>query len=771
MKKCTLSLFLLVCLTMLTQTVCCASESGKGSEYVDFAILSTTDMHGKCWETNILTGDAEPDNMLRVSTAVDQIRREYGDEHVLLIDNGDLFQGGAVSQVQLMEYTEGKSAMTPAMAVCLNEIGYDAFILGNHEFNYDWNNMSNIYRSLEKNGIPVLAANVCYDGTDGDHAAGENAFTPYITKTITVAGHAHKIGILGFENTDIPLWDTPAHYPGLQFAHPGNDELQISKEAAPYLAQMKEEGCEFVIVCYHGGLGSADGEVIGGFNSESQGLRLVRETDSINMLILGHDHFTGYSNTYQTDQGGNECLIVNGGGKELTESIVRFSEGKSGELVGEVLDSRNLNLREYEIDTALEDIIRPYARLAEDKASQPVGITSGEWDLCSDYYLRQTDTMDLVGKVMLEMARKRIVEDLDSLGLDSEDFSGVDLAMTSVGVAGDYEIGNGTLSMKDVYKLYRFSNTLVVLPMTGRQIRDVMEENASEHLSAHEIGGKAYFYTRGDDFTNIIFGGLNFTYDMSRPEGERVEIEGFANGKPFEEDMTYFVVTTNYLMENAGCGLRGYNAEDAIWMQADDGSGEAMPDLIAEYISEYCEENGTLTPELFDWHWSMEYTPDGEKDQPAEDEIAATYAEDPEDGHTYVLFNEPQRMVLSGDAADGKIGASQAEADGSFLVGTLPEDTIHFTVQKEENGNLLLRDSSGRYLTCRPGGGLVFEKEAAAGGCSEWIVESVSGAKHIINAGVDGQQAIEYSIYSNRFTTYRLSKKGIFNFNFYELPD
>jgi len=67
MKRCTLSLLLLICLTMLTHTVCCASESGKVSEYVDFAILSTTDMHGKCWETNIINAGVDGSHAIEYS--------------------------------------------------------------------------------------------------------------------------------------------------------------------------------------------------------------------------------------------------------------------------------------------------------------------------------------------------------------------------------------------------------------------------------------------------------------------------------------------------------------------------------------------------------------------------------------------------------------------------------------------------------------------------------------------------------------------------------
>ena len=119
----------LMCLTGLHSTVY-AGE--KAADYTDVVILSTTDMHGKCWNTNVLTDSPQRGSMLRVSSAVSQIREEYGEENVLLVDNGDLFQGTPVSQIQLLRYSSGESIDPPAMALCLKEIGYDAFVLGNH---------------------------------------------------------------------------------------------------------------------------------------------------------------------------------------------------------------------------------------------------------------------------------------------------------------------------------------------------------------------------------------------------------------------------------------------------------------------------------------------------------------------------------------------------------------------------------------------------------------------------------------------------------------
>ncbi|MCR5160327.1 MAG: 5'-nucleotidase C-terminal domain-containing protein [Lachnospiraceae bacterium] len=566
----------LMCLTGLHSTVY-AGE--KAADYTDVVILSTTDMHGKCWNTNVLTDSPQRGSMLRVSSAVSQIREEYGEENVLLVDNGDLFQGTPVSQIQLLRYSSGESTDPPAMALCLKEIGYDAFVLGNHEFNYDWAAMSAAYRWLEDNGVPVLAANVCYDGTDAEHAAGENAFTPYIIKTITVNGHEHKIGILGFENSDITRWDLPVNYPGLVFAHPGNDVFSMSYEAQLYIPKMQEEGCEFIIVSYHGGLGDTDMDLVFGINSEDQGKRMIEECEGIDLLIIGHDHSTGYSNTFETDRSGKEVLVVNGGGQELTRSVFRFSEDEGGALVWELAETENLVIDDFDTDKALEEKIRPYAELAEAVVEQPVGTAEGDWDKNSNFFTSQTDSIDLVSAAMMEIGTKRLQKKFgetgtaalkDAAGLDHLD---VDMSMTSVTASGNYTICPGDISFKDIYRLYRYDNVILVLPMYGREILAVMEENAANRLAVREIWDEAYFYTHDDQFTNIVFGGLNFTYDMSKPAGERVQAEGFSNGRAFDENRLFLVVVNNYILGNERCGLREYGEEDAIWSQLEFYSG------------------------------------------------------------------------------------------------------------------------------------------------------------------------------------------------------
>ena len=130
----------------------------------------------------------------------------------------------------------------------------------------------------------------------------------------------------------------------------------------------------------------------------------------------------------------------------------------------------------------------------------------------------------------------------------------------------------------------RYSNNMLVLPMRGRDIRAVLEENASERLTCRVLRGKAYYFAKNDLFTNILLSGVSFRYVMDRPAGERVVIDGFADGRAYEPDAVYLVAVNNYILGNERCGLRAWTAEDALWSQLEDGREATVQDIIREYI-------------------------------------------------------------------------------------------------------------------------------------------------------------------------------------------
>ena len=751
---------------LLAACLCLAALPAAAEEpaaYTDVVILTTTDMHGKCWDTNILTGSAEKNNLLRASTAVKQFREEYGAENVLLIDNGDLYQGTQVSEYQLLQKHMDLSQDPPVMAVCLREMGYTASVLGNHEFNYPWEVMSETYRWLEEGGVPVLAANICYDGTLEGTEAGQNAFTPYIIRTVTVNGHEHKIGILGLENCDITRWDLPYNYPGLQFVHPGNDSFSMAEEAKLFLPEMKTQGCEFIICSYHGGLGDIDKKLVFGANSESQAMRLIKETADIDFLINGHDHSSGYSNIAYTNAEGRKITVVNGGSQDLTRTVFRFTEDENGALAWERLESDNLKISSYDVDEALQEKVRPYAELAEAYVEQPVATAVGGWDGNRNFHTEQTDSIDLTAKAFMEVTTLRLQELAEDVGEEEllrragTDHLDTDMAVSSVVVSGKYVVQDGPVSMKDIYRLYKYSNDIMVLPLTGAQIRAVIEENAANRLNARVHGGQVYFYAKGDTNTHLVFGGLNFTYDLAQPEGSRVTIEGFANGRSFEEDKTYLVAVNNYLLGNARCGLRGFSAEDTLWPA--DGEAESAQSMLAAYMT----LQGTISPEAFNWHWEITWSGDPDSATMPED-AGAVFAEIPEDGHRYFIYHEADQAAMTGWMTGGGLDSAAWEAQGPALKGPKPEKAIAVTAHVGEDGVYRFTDEEGRWLVSASGGGLSLTDTPAWDDLARWTLEPAYGGWNVINVGA--KKALE--VYSGNFTTFSLGDGSLYIFNFYE---
>ena len=737
------------------------AEPAAESPYTDVVILSTTDMHGKCWETNLLTDTPEPHNMLRVSTAVNTMRDEYGRENVIVIDNGDIFEGDAVSQLPLLEYAKGTSDLPPAMAVCLTEIGYDAFVVGNHEFDFGWDTMKRIYTYLEDNGVTVLSANTLYDGSDGVHKQGENVFTPYITRTVTVNGNEHTIGILGLENVDIPRWETEDKFPGMQFTHPGNDSYSIAEEAGRYVAEMKENGCEFIAVCYHGGLGNAEGDLVFGDNTNHQGLRLVQETAGIDLFVIGHDHNSQYSNTYYQNSEGKDVLLVNGGGQDLTQSIVRFQEGADGELKWKIVSSENRKLDYFAADEELQETLRPYAEETGVMVNEPIGTLLGDWDGNQNFYTEQTDTMDLVLKSMIDTGSKALAEqtagnEQEFLAKTGTDHTDVDLSVGTVAVRDSYAAEPGEISRKGAYKIFRYSNQLYVLPIKGSEIRAVLEENASERLKARVLNGKPYIYQFDDMYTCLIFGGLSFTCDLSKPAGTRVDITGFSNGREFRDDAVYLIAVSDYLIGNEKCGLRNFSEDDSVLNKE-----IRIVDGLANYIRDTSEQDGGIDPAAFGWHWKADYNLTPENTKPYEGTIHASLAEKPEDGKTYVLYHE-----ASGRAAvdNGRaLSTVPVNAVQNYLTGDpLPENIQLFTVNYVSDDCITLRNAEGKYLT----NDRLAWVDAPEEGRTTWRLHAFNGAWQLFSTEEGVRKAME--IYKTDLSMYDAEPRHNFCFNFYE---
>ena len=294
-----------------------------------------------------------------------------------------------------------------------------------------------------------------------------------------------------------------------------------------------------------------------------------------------------------------------------------------------------------------------------------------------------------------------------------------------------------------------------------------MEENASQRLTCRVLRGTPYFMAKNDSFTHIICGGINFRYDMSKPSGERVVIDGFANGRPFQPDALYLVAVNNYLVGNEHCGLRPFSAEDALWSQLEVGNEGTIQDIIKEYIARETERVGGLSPEAINWKWSIIYSENPAAMSAYEGRTVAVLADRPQDGHDYVLYHEAQSCTLTDHSNSGGMDAAEIASCGDALVDVLPDDALIFTVHEAEEGLLMLTDPDGRYLTCGDSGGLSMTDTPADGLLSLWQLIEADGGYYIKSAAAGNNQALEY--FGGRITTYPLAPSVLYLFNFYEV--
>ena len=153
-------------------SVACAAAT-LNSDTVSIAILHTTDLHGHILPTTDYNGNPDLGGLARCVTQIRHWRQQ--NPNSILIDVGDVYQGTDV----------GLRTKGELMIDLFNHLKYDAWIVGNHEF--DWG-IEPFLHAVEKSTMPVLAANTLMEGRRaGEISDAKNPFAkiqPYIMKEI-----------------------------------------------------------------------------------------------------------------------------------------------------------------------------------------------------------------------------------------------------------------------------------------------------------------------------------------------------------------------------------------------------------------------------------------------------------------------------------------------------------------------------------------------------------------------------------------------------------
>ena len=462
------------------------------------------------------------------------LRDEYKGKgaEVILADAGDYSQGTAYVSI-----TKGENAFD-----MMNAVGYDVATIGNHEFDYGW-------EQLKANADKATFKIVCADVLEG----GATIFDPY---TIIEKGGV-KIGFFGMQTPEAQTKANPALIQGLTFLA-GKDLYDCAQAQVDAL---ETAGADVIICLSHLGVDAS--------SEPNTSYDMLDNTTGIDMVIDGHSHTVMKATAETPIQSTGTAfanigvIVIDNATKKIVDNFL-YELPKPGE-PGTLTADTAVAAKAHEI---MEHVNMEYgavfakSEVELNGAKAPNGNRDGE-----------TNLGDLITDAMLWSIQKNP----DSVTVPMENV----LAITNGGGIR-VPIHKGDVTKKDVNTVLPFGNTVAVVYVTGAELLEALE--ASTYCTPKAVGG--FPQVSGIEFivdTSAAYDANDTTYPGSTYYGpksiNRVTITS-VNGEEFDPDATYAVITNNFL----AAGGDTYYAFANASAQFD--TGLPLDEVLMDYITE-----------------------------------------------------------------------------------------------------------------------------------------------------------------------------------------
>ena len=480
------------------------------SDIVHLNILLTSDIHGTVYPIHYGNNEKADFGLAKLATRIAQERAQ--NDHVIVIDNGDFIQGTPFTYYYSKYMQQEENPMT----LIANHIGYDAAIIGNHEFNYG---MDVLNKAVENANMPYLAANIL-----NRHTMNPYFGKPYIIK------HIHpdlKIAILGVTTHYIPNWEQPHHIEGLIF----EDALETTKRWVTYIREQEQP--HLLIVSYHGGFERdlQTGEPTEMLTGENQGYAICQEIEGIDILLTGHQH----RSIAHTKINGVTVLQTGSNGQSLGKVHVTLQQNQKQWIVKEC-DSELLSATGIPADETALSLVSTYEKQTQQWLDQPIGTITGDMLVHDAMQTRLQDSafIEFINKVQMDVADVTI----SCTSLFHNDSTGFPNHIT----------------MRDIVSNYVYPNTLKVVRVTGKDIKDALELSA-EYFTLDTAGNiivnPAYIEPKPQHYNYDMWEGISYILNISKPVGERVVSLQY-EGSALDFNQEYNVVMNNYRASGGG---------------------------------------------------------------------------------------------------------------------------------------------------------------------------------------------------------------------------
>ena len=502
---------------------------------------------------------------------------------VYLVDAGDFSQGSVY-----VSLNKGADAIT-----MLNTVGYDFVTLGNHEFDYGAQQLAD---NLKKAKFGVLCSDVldadgnilCSDVLDADgnilcsdvlDADGNPVANAAITSE--VEGSGLKIGFFGLATPETKTKANPALIKGLTFLS-GEALYKCAQEDIDWL---KGQNVDVIICLTHLGV-----------DKESQpntSYDLYKNTTGIDFIIDGHSHTVMTKGPNGEPIQSTGTALANVGVIIIDNATKKIEENKLVPIWHtEKKDDKSVTVYDYTkedaaVAAAAKAIMDPIdAEYGEVFAKSAVDLNGAK---APGNRTEETNLGDLITDAMMWAIKTKA---------PSVDMTNAVAITNGGGIRA--AINKGDITKKDINTVLPFGNTLAVVYVKGSELLEALE--ASTYCTPEAVGGFPQFAGMEVE--------LNIApkYDKNAKEYPGSEYFGpksinritikSVNGKAFDPNATYAVITNNFM----AAGGDTYYAFAAAKEQFD--TGLPLDEILMEFITtelngvvgeQYAKPQGRLT--------------------------------------------------------------------------------------------------------------------------------------------------------------------------------
>ena len=557
-----------VLILILASFASCKDRGGK-----NISILETTDIHGV-----ILPYDFIEKKDLNVSLAssvsyIEASRKEK--DALLLLDDGDNLQG----QPEVYYYNFIDTVSPHFLSEAMNLIGYDVCTAGNHDIEAG----HSVYDRLVKEyNFPVLAAN----------AINMKSRKPYFRPYVIVEKKGIKIAVMGLITPAVPTWLPEELYSGIEF----RDMVETARLWMPEILDQKPD---LVVGLFHSGWNTDRNEFMQVNPMNENGSAAVAyNVPGFNIIFCGHDH--RLANEKFVNISGDTIIILNGGSRSenIAEADISYSPKKLFSKREKKITGKIIEVRNYPPDPAFLDHFKSQGQIVSDYVDKAIGTSTCTFS-SRDSYFGSSAYVDIIHSIQLEI-------------------TGADVSFAAP-LSFDVRIERGPVTVGDMFKLYRFENMLYTMSLTGEEIHRYLEFSYSgwlntmkgpgDYLLKFRLGkdgkplltdGRAWLKNTAYNFDSAA--GIDYIVDVTKPEGQRVTIRSFTDGRPFDNQKKYRVAVNSH----RGNGGGGHLTE---------GAGIKMDELrkriissterdLRYYILKSIEDRKTISPAPFN-NWKI----------------------------------------------------------------------------------------------------------------------------------------------------------------------